>query len=167
MSPDRADAGQARAEVAQQPRRAGAAAAADPADPGERGGPLSEPVPPEDETTPLPLPLARRVDEVCCRFEAAWKAAWSGGEAPRLEAYLAEVEGPARAALLGELLKVEAHHRRRAGEEPRGDDYRGRLGDLDPDWLATVLGPAGPERLPQGPADTDTRHRHPVRENPP
>ena len=31
-----------------------------------------------DEARPLPLPLARRVDEVCCRFEAAWKAAACG-----------------------------------------------------------------------------------------
>src|SRR5262249_16347588 len=51
-----------------------------------------------------------------------------------------------------------AHHRRQAGDEPRGDDYRGRLPDLDPKWLATVLMPDGPERPPQGPADIRPRH---------
>src|SRR5262245_32357105 len=105
-----------------------------------------------DDTRPLPLPLARRVDEVCCRFEAAWKAAACGGTPPLLESYLAEVAEPARAALLGELLKVEVHHRRRAGEEPREDDYRARLPDLDPGWLATVLTPDEPERVPPAPA---------------
>src|SRR5262245_46675486 len=94
------------------------------------------------EPPPLPLPLARRVDEVCWRFEAAWQAA-GGGEPPRLEAYLAELEGPARAALLGELLLIEAHHRRRAGDAPRGDD-RGRGPGLDPGWLATLLALGGP-----------------------
>src|SRR5262249_10870982 len=49
-------------------------------------------------------------------------------------------------------------------DEPRGEDYRGRLPGLDPDWLATVLGPAEPEWSPQGPGDT--RRRHSVRENP-
>ena len=33
---------------------------------------MNNPIP--DETQPLPLSLARCVDEVCCRFEAAWKA---------------------------------------------------------------------------------------------
>jgi WD40 repeat protein len=89
----------------------------------------------------------------------------AGGEPPRLEAYLTEVAEPARAVLLRELLRVEAHHRRRAGDEPRGDDYRGRLPDLDPDWLATVLTPDEPERAPQRP--TEIRPRHAAIGNPP
>src|SRR5947208_6329966 len=111
-----------------------------------------------DEARPLPLSLARCVDEVCWRFEGAWKAAGTGGELPRLEAYLAEVAEPARAVLLRELFQVEAHYRRQAGDEPRGDDYRGRLPDLDPRWLATVLTPDEPERSPQSPANIHPRH---------
>jgi eukaryotic-like serine/threonine-protein kinase len=81
---------------------------------------LNDPVS-QDQTRPLPLPLARHVDEVCCRFEAAWKAAAAGGEPPRLEAYLAEVAEPAHAVLLRELQKVEAHYRRGAGAgQPAG-----------------------------------------------
>src|SRR5262245_63691947 len=110
---------------------------------------MSDPLP-RDAT--LPLPLARHVDAVCWRFEAAWKAA-AGGERPRLEAYLDGVTGPAHAALLFGLLRVEAHHRRRAGEEPRAADYRDRLPDLDSGWLDEVLAldaapPAGPSLPP-------------------
>src|SRR5262245_19402797 len=111
-----------------------------------------------DDTRPLPLPLARRVDEVCCRFEEAWKAASTSGTPPLLEAYLAEVAEPGRVVLLGELLKVEVHHRRRAGEEPREDDYRARLPGLDPGWLATVLTPGDPELSPPDPADLLTQY---------
>src|SRR5439155_19611557 len=139
------------------PQHGRAPAAAAPPDLGERGGPMSNPGCGEEPRS-LPLPLAWRVDEVCWRFEAAWKAAACGGEPPRLEAYLAEVAEPARAVLLCELLQVEAHHRRRAGDEPRGDDYRGRLPDLDPSWLATVLSPGEPARSPQSPADLRPRH---------
>src|SRR5262245_15686733 len=121
-----------------------------------RGGPMS-PLAPGDETRPLPLSLARQVDEVCWRFEVAWKATAAGGEPPQLEAYLAEVAEPARAVLLRELLQVEAHHRRQAGDEPRGDDYSGRLPDLDPSWLATVLTPGEPERTPQRPTEIPSR----------
>lgn len=32
----------------------------------------------------LPLAAARRVDGVCSRFEAAWKAARKGGAVPRM-----------------------------------------------------------------------------------
>jgi serine/threonine protein kinase len=98
----------------------------------------------------LPLPLARRVDEVCCRFEAAWKAVACGGQPPRLEDYLGDVTEPARAALLRELIQIEAHHRRQAGDELRGDDYRDRLPDLNPDWLATLLARAEPRGRPHG-----------------
>src|SRR5262249_54781966 len=86
------------------PAHGGASAAVDPPDLGERGGPMSQRVF-QDEA--LPLSLSLRVDEVCWRFEMAWKAVGTGSEPPRLEAYLAEVEEPARAVLLRELLQVE------------------------------------------------------------
>jgi eukaryotic-like serine/threonine-protein kinase len=106
---------------------------------------LSDPIG-QDESHPLPLPLARLVDDVCGRFEAAWKAAAGGGEPPRLEAYLAEAPAAAHAVLLRELLQIEAHHRRQGGDEPHDDDYLDRLPGLDPDWLAAVLRPAEPQR---------------------
>src|SRR5262245_13999557 len=95
----------------------------------------------------MALALARVVDAVCCRFEAAWKAAAAGGARPRLEAYLADADQPAvRAALLAELLPIDAHHRRQAGDTPRASDYQALFPDLDPAWLSAALtsGPIAP-----------------------
>src|SRR5262249_50035259 len=54
-------------------------------------------------------PLFERIDEICDRFEAAWKA----GQQPRVEDYLDAEIGPEREALLRELLRVDAHYRQR------------------------------------------------------
>src|SRR6266545_4470417 len=139
------------------PEHGRAPAAADPPYLGKRGGPLNDPVS-QDETRPLPLPLARRVDEACWRFEGASNTASSGAEPPRLEAYLAEVPEPAQTALRRELLKVEAHYRR--GAEPRGDDSPGRLPDLGPSLPHTVLEGAGAGRPARGAAAIP--HWHPA-----
>jgi serine/threonine protein kinase len=98
---------------------------------------VSDPV--YDDPAALSLALARRVDEVCCRFEVVWTAAARGGSPPRLEEFLGELPDAARPTLLRELLKVETHHRRLSGDEPRVDDYCDRLPDLDAGWLAEVL----------------------------
>jgi WD40 repeat protein len=79
---------------------------------------------------PLPLPLARQVDEVCDRFEDAWAL----GRRPRIEDYLGDVPEPARPALLRELLHIELEQRHRAGERLAAEDYRGRF----PDQLARI-----------------------------
>src|SRR6516164_6605626 len=50
-----------------------------------------------------------RVDEVCNRFEAVWKA----GERPLLEDYLKDVASPERSVLLLELLIIEILYRAR------------------------------------------------------
>src|SRR5262249_40407202 len=65
---------------------------------------------------------ARRIDRVCDRFEAAWKA----GQGPRLEDYLNACGEPERSALLGQLLLLDWEYRRRAGDDPR-DDYLTRF----------------------------------------
>jgi serine/threonine protein kinase/tetratricopeptide (TPR) repeat protein len=95
--------------------------------------------------------LARRVDAICNRFEQAWKE----GRPPVLEDYLAEAPEAERAALLRELLPLEAEYRRRRGEEPRPADYGGRFPDLDPDWLAHALAatPAPVESRSQEPQE--------------
>src|SRR5262245_30503731 len=69
---------------------------------------------------PLKPPLGRRVDEACDRFDAAWQA----GGRPRIADHLGDAAGAERAALLRELVLVDASYRRRAGETPRPDDYR-------------------------------------------
>jgi serine/threonine-protein kinase len=63
------------------------------------------------------------VDEVCLRFEAAWR----GGKRPEIEAYLGQAPGPARVLLLRELLGLELAYRRRRGETPTCAGYGPRF----------------------------------------
>jgi serine/threonine protein kinase len=74
-------------------------------------------------TPSLALSAALRVDELCRRFEGAWMA----GEAPSLEDYLAQVQGPEQQALLRELLGLEIDYRLRAGQTPTHEEYRARF----------------------------------------
>jgi predicted ATPase len=79
--------------------------------------------------------LAGRIDEACDRFERAWRA----GGRPALEDHLAEVPEAQRTVLLRELVLLEAPYRRRAGEEPRPEDYLGRFPELGEAWLSQAL----------------------------
>jgi serine/threonine-protein kinase len=83
----------------------------------------------------LPLELARRVDQVCTAFEAAWKT----GQRPRIEDYLPAGPAADRAARLRELVPLEAEYRRRAGDDPQPEEYARRFPDLDPAWLAAAV----------------------------
>jgi tetratricopeptide (TPR) repeat protein len=83
----------------------------------------------------LPLSLARQVDEVCLRFEAAWQA----GQRPGIEAYLADAPEPARLALVCELILLDVEYRRRHADVPRPEDYQQRFPWLAPTWLAEAL----------------------------
>jgi serine/threonine protein kinase len=67
----------------------------------------------------LPLSVARRVDEACDRYEAAWRA----GQRPRMEEYLARVPEPERCALFRVLLPLEIELRRQGDENPTADEY--------------------------------------------
>jgi eukaryotic-like serine/threonine-protein kinase len=87
----------------------------------------------------LPLSAALQVDSVCERFESAWKAANAGAERPKIETFLAGTDGPARAALIRELLRVDVHYRRAAGDEPNAAHYRETVPGLDSAWLASLL----------------------------
>jgi serine/threonine protein kinase len=63
------------------------------------------------------------VEQLCDRFEAAWKA----GQRPRLEEHLGTVEGKLRTTLLRQLLPLDWEYRVRAGEQPRTADYEARF----------------------------------------
>jgi WD40 repeat protein/serine/threonine protein kinase len=67
----------------------------------------------------VPLPVQRRVDALCRRFEAAWQA----GGRPCLEDYLAEVGDAERPELFRELLRLDVYYRGAAGEVAAADDY--------------------------------------------
>src|SRR5947207_15048855 len=71
----------------------------------------------------LPVSVQLRLEEVCARFEAAWKDAGSAATAPRIAEHLGAAAEPGRAALLRELLRLDAHYRRRYGENPDADYY--------------------------------------------
>jgi serine/threonine-protein kinase len=69
------------------------------------------------------LEVAQQIDAVCDRFEAAWQS----GARPRAEDYLDGVPADTIALLLSELLGVELHYRRAAGEAPTEAEYRERF----------------------------------------
>jgi len=110
--------------------------------------------------------LMERVDEVCDRFEHAWKA----GQRPRIEDYIGDEAEPARSALLHELLAAELEWRRRLGERPGPPEYLGRLASHAAIVAAAFEGdggsrtgpsPAGgrPAEIPAGP---DATASHPT-----
>jgi serine/threonine protein kinase len=92
-------------------------------------------MPSNDDHGTLPVSLARRVDQACARFEAAWTA----GQRPRLEDFLDAVPEPARPSAVRELILLDVHYRRLAGQEPLAADYQARFPELDPKWLAEVV----------------------------
>jgi tetratricopeptide (TPR) repeat protein len=96
----------------------------------------------------LPAAVALRLEEACGRFEAAWRA----GGRPRLEDYLGPATGPEYRALLRELVALDAHYRRRAGESPRPADYADRFPGLDPADCASAFAGAAGGAAPPGPA---------------
>jgi hypothetical protein len=83
------------------------------------------------------LALGRRINEVCNRLEAAWRA----GEVPPLEDFVAGWEGAELVALLRELVPLDADYRRSAGEPCAPLDYLSRFPDLDAAELADAVPP--------------------------
>ena len=63
---------------------------------------------PSDNLSGLDIDLARRIDEVCRRFEADWRE----GRQPRIEDYLVDVADEGRPALRAELEALECELRR-------------------------------------------------------
>jgi serine/threonine protein kinase/formylglycine-generating enzyme required for sulfatase activity len=66
-----------------------------------------------------------RLEEICDRFEAAWKA----GQPPRIDDYLKERPQAEHAALLRELLPLEISYRCRRQERPTPKEYLQRLSE--------------------------------------
>jgi hypothetical protein len=97
----------------------------------------------------LPAADALRVEQLCIRFEAAWQNA--AGPRPRVEAFLDEVQGPTRAVLLCELLRLDVVYCRQQGECPTVAAYLARFpeqGDLIRAVLAEDLVGARTIRAP-------------------
>jgi serine/threonine-protein kinase len=86
-----------------------------------------------------------QIDEVCDRFEAAWKA----GQRPRIEDYVEESPAPARAALLREIIPLDIEYRKRQGETPTTEEYLDRFPYLSTEEFRDRPGSAVPR--PVGP----------------
>src|SRR5262249_4317800 len=98
------------------------------------------------------LSRACRIDSACDRFESAWKA----GSRPRIEDYLGECAAPERLLLLRELIALEVHYRRLAGEACQVDAYCGRFPQVDAAWLAgAILGSPHDRSTPTHPVASD------------
>jgi WD40 repeat protein/tRNA A-37 threonylcarbamoyl transferase component Bud32 len=95
-----------------------------------------------------------RLEDVCARFEAAWKTAGADAPAPRIDDYLDDGPGAERAARLRELLLLDMHYRRGRGESPAAGDYLERFpdcGDVLPTLPAPGFdGPPGASTAPDG-----------------
>jgi hypothetical protein len=87
----------------------------------------------------LSLSLGRRLNQACDRFEEACRS----GVQPRIEDFLTEPDAAGRAALLRELILLDAYYRRARGEGPAPEDYRARFPDLDPAWLNAAVAAKG------------------------
>jgi len=70
----------------------------------------------------LPV-VSAQVDQICDRFEAAWRS----GAPPRIESFLVEAEAPERPILLRELILLELVYRSRAGDEGLREEYQRRF----------------------------------------
>jgi ABC-type amino acid transport substrate-binding protein len=90
-------------------------------------------------------------ERLCDRFEDDWRA----GRRPALEQLLADAPEPHRPALLAELLRLELHYRRQAGEAPSAEEYRrripGHVGVVEAVFGETASLPPAPRDAP-GPA---------------
>jgi serine/threonine protein kinase len=80
-------------------------------------------------TDPTALSLAVRIDDVCNRFEAAWKTG-----PPRIEDFVEGWHGEDRAALLRELALLDQDYRRKRGEASPSEDYSARFPELTGPW---------------------------------
>jgi serine/threonine protein kinase len=70
-----------------------------------------------------------RLDALCDRFELAWK----DGARPRLEEYVGDAPEADRAVAAWDLLGIDVHYRRAAGDALQASDYHSRLPML-PAW---------------------------------
>jgi WD40 repeat protein/serine/threonine protein kinase len=92
----------------------------------------------------LPVRLAYRLNLLCDRHEAAWRA----GGRPRIEDVLTPEAEPVRTVLLRELLAPELAARRQRGETPDRQEYRDRFPG-DTALIEAVFAEAEPTRDPR------------------
>ncbi|MFI5457822.1 MAG: protein kinase [Isosphaerales bacterium] len=98
----------------------------------------------------LDIDLARRIDEVCRRFEADWH----GGGRPQIDDYLAEVPDEGRSALRAELMALELELRQAEATIARPEAVPGMAPEPPtaphpcPNSEAPTLAPGAPRAVP-------------------
>src|ERR1700722_2016270 len=107
---------------------------------------------------PLQPAQALHINDICDRFEAAWKASAVGTSRPRIEDYLDGTAGGERNALLRYLVLLEIDYRRGRGEKPTAAEYQARFRGLSDHFLAEgmAVGPSQQAPAPvaaKGPAE--------------
>jgi serine/threonine-protein kinase len=100
--------------------------------------------------------MSKAFEDACDGFEAAWKAARTGGERPRIEDYLEIVPESEWTDLLKALVGLDLDYRFEVGESPRVADYIKRFRSVGETWLigeiknchsARARGPSAPVPL--------------------
>ena len=86
------------------------------------------------------------MNEVCDRFEAAWRATPDGAPGPRIEDYLADAVGMEPAVLVRHLVLLEIDYRRLRRERASASEYGSRFPSLA-NLLINPRLPANPGRL--------------------
>jgi serine/threonine protein kinase len=83
--------------------------------------------------------IKAQVDQICDRFEQAWRAAAAAGPPPPLGDHLTDVPAHAYPYLVHELIKLDVYYRGKRKESPRPDDYLSWLPTPLPPWLPEVF----------------------------
>ena len=93
---------------------------------------------------PLPAAQVLHINDVCARFEAAWKVTAAGAPGPPIEEYQDGTAGAARAVLLRHLVLLDIDFRHLRGEGLTEAEYGGRFPELSGRFLAEgVAAPPG------------------------
>jgi serine/threonine protein kinase/WD40 repeat protein len=109
----------------------------------------------------LPLSAKRRIDGILVRFERAWQQG-----RPRLEEFVEDLPPDQRQALLTELLHLDIDYRRRAGEQPRAEDYLARF-PKEESVVRLLLPPSVKTDTAGDTGRSSSSHGHPLGRTPP
>lgn len=89
---------------------------------------------PDENFSDLGATRMQRVNQVCNRFEAAWRT----GERPNLAEYLASATAQEQPVLARMLIELDVDYRRMHGEKPKAEDYRTTL-PFEATWLESLV----------------------------
>jgi formylglycine-generating enzyme required for sulfatase activity/tRNA A-37 threonylcarbamoyl transferase component Bud32 len=114
---------------------------------------------PHDEWSSIPLSQVERADQICDRFEAAWKSA----PRPRLDPFLSGVPAAEQPYLIRELLSLDLDYRRVLGETPTLEEYKADYPALNIDRFADLFAgrsPPTPPGLAEVPVEASSSDTH-------